>query len=258
MAGFRSVRMQRAVFIALALACAPAGASGLQVAPISLQLGAQQTADGLWLSNTGNAPLQAQVRVYHWSQQNGEEQLEPSRGVMISPPMLKLGPGARQLVRVIRAGAPPQGREDAYRVVIDELPVEIPATGAPETNAVDDAKRGLQFVLRYSVPVFLAPAGVVTPAPELKGSIVRDGEHTLLEVGNTGAMHAQLGNLVHLDAQGKRSELVSGLLGYVLAGQTMRWSLDAAKDSLASGGRLQSRINGEPVEQTVATVATSP
>ena len=243
--------------IVLALACASAGASGLQVAPISLQLGAQQAADGLWLSNTGNAPLQAQVRVFHWTQEHGEEQLEPSRGLIISPPMLKLAPGARQLVRVIRAGAPPQGREGAYRVVIDELPVEAPAKDAAEVPAAE-TKRGLQFVLRYSVPVFLTPSGITTPAPDLKGSVLRDGEHALLEVGNAGAMHAQLGNLVYLDAQGKRSELVPGLLGYVLAGQTMRWSLDAATDRLSAGARLQSRINGEPVEQTVATVVTSP
>jgi len=252
-----SARLRHAVLLAQALACAPAGASGLQVAPISLEIGAQQTADGLWLSNTSNTPLQAQVRVFHWSQEHGEEQLDPSRGVIISPPMLKLAPGARQLVRVIRTGAPPQGREDAYRVLVDELPLDVPVGDAVDAGAVDGTKRGLKFVLRYSVPVFLAPAGLTAPAPELKGSFMQ-GEHALLEVSNSGAMHAQLGNLVYLDAQGKRSELVAGLLGYVLAGQTMHWPVDTAKDRLSTGGRLQSRINGEPVEQTVATVAASP
>jgi fimbrial chaperone protein len=244
------------VSIALLLACAPVAASSLQVAPISLQLGAQQSADGLWLSNTGDAPLHAQVRVFHWTQDSGGDQLEPSHGLIISPPMLQLAPGARQLVRVIRSGPPPQAREDAYRVLIDELPIEAPASAAATTPTAAGTKRGLQFVLRYSVPVFLAPAGTVVPAPKLDGRVVRDGEHTLLELANDGGMHAQLGNLVYLDAQGKRAELVPGLLGYVLAGHTMRWSLDTAKDHLSAGGRLQSRINGEPVEQTVATVAT--
>jgi fimbrial chaperone protein len=256
MSSCRFADLQRAVFIALLLACAPAGASGLQVAPISLQLGAQQAADGLWLSNTGSAPLHAQVRVFHWTQSGGSEQLEASHGLMISPPMLQLAPGARQLVRVIRAGAPPQTREDAYRVLIDELPVGESAPAA--TSSAAETKRGLQFVLRYSVPVFLAPAGTVAAAPSLKGKVVREGEQTLLELSNDGGMHAQLGNLVFVDAQGKHRDLVAGLLGYVLAGQTMRWPLDAVKDHLSAGGRLQSRINGEPVEQTVATVLTPP
>lgn len=250
--------LKRAVLIALALACTPAGASGLQVAPISLQLGAQQTADGLWLSNTGDAPLHAQVRVFHWTQDAGGDQLAPSHGLVISPPMLQLAPGARQLVRVIRSGAPAQAREDAYRVVIDELPVDAPAASAADAPVGAETKRGLRFVLRYSVPVFLAPAGATPPAPQLKGSVVREGAHATLELSNAGGMHAQLGNLIYVDAQGKRSDLVPGLLGYVLAGQTMRWPLEATQESLSAGGHLQSRINGDPVEQTVATVATSP
>jgi fimbrial chaperone protein len=249
---------QRAVSIALLLACAPLAASSLQVSPILLQLGAQQNADGLWLSNTGDAPVHAQVRVFHWTQDGAGDQLEASHGLIISPPMLQLAPGARQLVRVIRSGAPPQDREDAYRVLIDELPVESPAKDANAAPPVAGTKRGLQFVLRYSVPVFLAPSGIEAIAPKLTGRVVRDGEHSLLEVGNEGAMHAQFGNLVYVDAQGKREELTPGLLGYVLAGHTMRWALDATKAPLSAGGRLQSRINGEPVEQTVATVATPP
>ena len=81
--------------------------SGLQVAPTLVTLEATQTAGGLWLSNTGDTPLHAQVRVYRWTQEGGEEQLVPSRDLVISPPMLALEPGQKQLVRVIRVGAPP-------------------------------------------------------------------------------------------------------------------------------------------------------
>lgn len=249
----------------LALACVAAWlwcagpaahASGLQVTPTSLTLAAGHSADGLWLGNSGGETLHAQVRVLHWTQQGGEEQLAPSHGLVASPPMIELAPGARQLVRVIRTAPPDGAREDAYRVLVDELPLAPASAPAPEPEAGE--QRGLRFVLRYSVPVFLAPAGDAPAAPQLQGRLLEDGGRRVLEVANRGAAHAQLGNLVRVDAQGRRTELVAGLVGYVLAGSTMRWPLAADTPALATGDRLASRINGAPEEQTLAVVGASP
>lgn len=100
----------------------PAAASGLQIAPVTLTLLATQNADGIWLSNAGENVLNAQVRVFHWSQSAYGDKLSPSQGLVISPPMLALAPGERQLIRVIRTGPPSAHAEDAYRLSIDELP----------------------------------------------------------------------------------------------------------------------------------------
>jgi fimbrial chaperone protein len=229
-----------ALGLLLALIAAPAGAAGLQVTPTLLTLHSRQNADGLWLSNTGTTTLQAQVRVFRWTQANGEEHFEPTQALAISPPMLELAPGARQLVRVIRLGAPP-AREDSYRLIVDELPP-------------DDANRppGLQFVLRYSLPVFLAPAGDAAPAPKLRAQLSFQGEQVRIEVRNDGDQHAQLADLVFVDSHGTRHALQSGLLGYALPGQRMRWPLAAPAELLRGGGTLKARINGEATEQALA------
>ena len=136
----------------LLLSGGAAMASGLQVSPISLSLQAKQNASGLTLSNTGDKAIHAQVRVYHWSQNEEGDQLTASRGLLASPPMIKLQPGEKQLIRVIRASAPPSGVgavEDAYRLSIDEIPVQS-----------TDEKTGIQFALSYSLPVFVQPVGV--------------------------------------------------------------------------------------------------
>jgi len=247
---------RRLLLAALSAAAGDAIATGLQVAPTSLSLAASQNADGLWLSNTGDAALHAQVRVYAWTQATATDQLNPSRGLAISPPMLELAPGARQLVRVIRVGAPPSGNETAYRIVVDELPVDEAAKAAATgTTPADTTSKGaLKFVLRYSIPVFIAPSGGNPIAPQLHATLQRDGAKPALEVGNSGSMHAQVGNLVFVDAAGKQIELVPGLLGYVLPGQTMRWPIDAPAATFALGGNLQSRINGEASERLLARV----
>jgi fimbrial chaperone protein len=240
------IAWRRAVVLACAFECAPIFAAGLQVAPILLELSPKENADGVWLSNTGSAALAAQVRVYHWTQVNGEDRLDPSRDLVVSPPIVKLAPGARQLVRVVRSGAPPESREDAFRVLVDELPVDV-------GKADDDAAKGLRFVLRYSVPVFLAPRGDAG-LPKLSGRAERTASGLVLDVANAGATRAQLGNLSRLDAAGHRIEISSGLVGYVLAGSEMHWPLET-RAPIAPGDRLMSRINGDPVETVVASVA---
>lgn len=220
------------------------GASGLQVAPTSLTLQATQNADGLWLSNTGDGPVTAQVRVYRWTQENGDDKEVPSREVLVSPPMIQLAVADRQLIRVIRTGAPPANAEEAYRVVIDELPV--PGTGP---------KKGVQFVLRYSVPVFMAPAGAAASSgPQLSWKVRREGERTLLEVANTGGMHAQLAELHFADSRGRRTEVHPGLLGYVLPGAQMRWQVKTPSATFANGGTLDTLINGSATQQSLPPI----
>jgi len=218
-----------------------ARASGLQVAPTSLTLQAAQNADGLWLSNTGDAPVSAQVRVYRWTQPNGEDKEEPSRQVLVSPPMIQLAAADRQLIRVIRTGPPPASAEEAYRVVIDELPV-------PDTGP----KKGVQLVLRYSVPVFMGP--VSNSPPQLTWKMRRDGQLAVLEVSNSGGTHAQVAELHFNDGRGKRTEVHPGLLGYVLPGAQMRWAVKAPPATFANGGTLDTLINGSATQQTLPPI----
>jgi len=220
-----------------------ASASGLQVAPTTLSLKATQNADGLWLINTGDNVVHAQVRVYHWTQNDQGDQLAASRGLVISPPMLQLAAGDRQLIRVIRTGALPSGTdavEDAYRLAIDELPIDV------------EGKRGLQFVLHYSVPIFIEPTGTTKVPPQLRWDLQRHGEQVMLQVSNHGGTHAQLAALSYIDNAGHRTDINPGLLGYVLPGATMQWMLKPPATAFSAGGTLEAMINGEKAAQNLS------
>lgn len=240
----RWLAMLGAMWLAYAV---PAAASGLQVSPISITLRAERNADGLWLSNTGETALHAQVRVFRWTQESGEEKLLPSQELAISPPMLALAPGGRQLVRVIRLGPPPQDVEASYRVIVDELPLETAAA----------KKSGLQFVLRYSIPVFLSPAGEAPPASALRARLDVSEAKAALEIDNPGKVHAQIADLVFIDAAGQRHAVAPGLLGYALPGQRMRWPLAHPSSLFDKGGTLKARINGEAAEQSLPLDSTA-
>ena len=226
-----------------------AAATGLQVSPTSLSLKATQNADGLWLSNTGDGVVHAQVRVYHWTQDASGDQHTPSQGLVISPPMLEIPAGGQQLIRVIRVGSPPSGTgavEDAYRLAIDELPVDAPNTP------------GLHFVVHYSVPVFVEPVGAASVAPQLQWTLQRTGQHAVLVVSNHGNGHAQVADLSFVDAAGRRTTIDPGLLGYVLPGSTMHWALKPSAAVFTQRGTLEVLINGQKTTQNLSLAGGSP
>ncbi|MCG3879387.1 molecular chaperone [Psychrobacter sp. Ps6] len=213
-------------------------ASGLQVSPISLTLQARQNASGLTLSNSGNNVVNAQVRVYHWSQNNMRDELESSRGLLASPPMIRLNPGEQQLIRIIRTKTQSQdiaAAEDAFRLLINELPVKS-----------DDKKTGLQFVLSYSLPVFVQPKGTKKIGPKLQWSAQTqpNTDQIKLKVSNSGNGHAQLAALSFVDNNNNLTEINKGLLGYVLPGSTMHWVLKISPATLKKGGKFKVLMNG--------------
>ncbi|MES2489459.1 MAG: molecular chaperone [Pseudomonadota bacterium] len=229
-------------FLAGLLLTASAFAGGLTVSPIMVELSAKETAQGLWLSNNGSEPMRAQLRAYAWSQGEGSDVLQPTQELVLSPPMLTLGPGQQQLVRVIRTGASASS-EKSYRILIDELP----DPNKPQKN-------GLNFVMQFSVPVFALAVdqskGAVPAAP-LEWQIIKEGDKFVLTAVNAGTQRAQVADYELLDAQGKILHQQSGLLGYVLAGVTRRWSIPLTAANAAVATAIQGRINGEPVRQNL-------
>ncbi|ACF50976.1 molecular chaperone [Stenotrophomonas maltophilia] len=226
----RGRRLQQLALMVLALPPAFCMAASLQVSPTQFELRANQNAEALWISNSGTEPVQVQVRIYRWQQADGRDQLEASDALLPSPPMQSLAAGQRQLVRLVRVDASAPAVQQAFRVIVDEIP------------AYDPTRQGMQFVLRYSIPVFVQPEGK-PPAPRLQARLIQDGAGpAMLEVHNSGDGQAQVADLAVLLGQ-RSTPLLPGLVGYVLPGQTMRWALQQAPAQLA-GGIFSARING--------------
>jgi fimbrial chaperone protein len=224
----------------LALACllaaaSDASASGLQIAPTSIEMASAGPAQALWLTNTGDHELRAQVRAYKWSQAGGKDALDPTQALVASPPMLTVPPGGRQLVRVIRTGQDGAAGEQTFRLLVDELPLEA-AKGT-----------GVQYVLRYSVPVFIGVSGT----PQLKWSGEPSKEGLELTVSNSGTAHAQIRE-VSLVGAGAATPIVPGLLGYVLPGATMHWTIALPAGANATNASLKALVNGDATDQMLS------
>jgi len=243
--------MRRVLRIALSIglctaAVAHAG-NALLVWPVDPVLEHDERATALWIENRGTTPAQLQLRVFAWGQEDGENSYATQTEVVGTPPMLRIEPGRRQLVRLTRMGEAPAGTERAYRVVLDEIPTPAEPDNEDKTSA------GLQFQMRYSIPLFVqgqgiwtkersdrarAPASAAQPVLAWR-TVVREGR-TFLEIRNSGPVHARLTEVAFVRGQ-RNVAVTDGLLGYVLAGRTAHWPLPAGTDV---GGTLMAKING--------------
>ena len=227
------------VFIFLGAVPAVWGSS-LQVTPTTVTFAPRQPAQKLWLSNTGQHLLRGQVRLYDWTQVGGEDILTPTSEMGVSPPMLEIPGGETQLVRVV--SRVPEGQrasgERAYRLVVDEL---------PPAHAGQTA--GVQFLLRYSLPVFMIPPGAeaVAASEPLRVSVRNEKRGAVLRIDNPRRLHVKLTRLVVVAGDGRTTVLQDGLLGYVLAGQSRTWHLTQP----VVAGRVMANLNDGRIPETL-------
>ncbi|MCR8526456.1 fimbria/pilus periplasmic chaperone, partial [Escherichia coli] len=140
--------------------------------------------------------------------------LTATREIVASPPIVQIAAHANQAIRLVLAPGVNRAAEGTYRILIDEL-------GREEGGSAQGVAHGVDIRLRYSVPVFVAPAPENAGARDdaLAWQLFRRDGGWMLRVRNTGALHAQIGALDFTSAAGERFDISKGLFGYVLAGR---------------------------------------
>ncbi|WP_321817510.1 MULTISPECIES: molecular chaperone [unclassified Paraburkholderia] len=226
---------------ALTACLGSAQAATLQISPVMVDLAADANASGLTLRNSGSKPIYGQVRVYRWSQAGGEDALTPTQDVVASPPLIEIGAGAEQLVRLVRTVPGASSVEQSYRILIDEL---------PEPDATPSS--GVAIRLRYSVPVFIDPGSGPARQPNLAWRLRHGEAGWLLEVANTGGRRAQIAGVEIVDGAGHAFPINRGLLGYALAGSMREFPLALPTSADLNGPlKVRAAVNAEQTEAAV-------
>ena len=215
-------------------------AASLQVAPISVAFSPQEKAKEIWLTNTSERPIRAQTRVLIWSQVAGQDQVNPTRDLVASPSITEIKAGEQQLIRIIRIAPQNTAVEQTYRLLIDELP----------SSAQADAQTGLQLLLQYSIPVFIQPTDSIAMRNGLTllNQVNFQYQNQQLIVKNNAKSHIRISELTYINPNGERIPLINGLVGYALAGQSMRWDIPQSKKILPNG-KFEARINSDGLAQ---------
>ncbi len=176
----------------LAAAGAPLAGS-IELSPVRVHLSAASRVSVLTVKNTGNEETVMQVTLNKWTLEGAESAYTRSQELVITPATFRLAPGAQQIVRVGLRGNAPATNEDAYRLLVEE----VPPPPSPEVTQ-------MRLVVRHDLPVFVAPRSAAKSALDVTVQCAADGVR--LQVTNIGNVHAQLRNLV-LEGAGDRQVL---------------------------------------------------
>jgi len=209
----------------LALGLSQASASSLQVTPVRIQVDLPAAASTITVSNPGDTPLAAQLRVFRWTRVGGKDTLAPTKDVVASPPLAKLAPGQPYVVRIIRVSKVPVDSEETYRLLVDEIP-DL-RTAAPSF--------GPRFAIRQSIPVFFTDPAA---APRLSWAATVKNGKLLLQARNEGGRRVRISALNVTNQSGASLSYGENFTGYVFGRSSEQWTAAAPKKGFAPGGTI--------------------
>lgn len=234
---YRATVMTFVAAIAIVTLMGSAWAASFGISPINLSVIAPGKAGAISISNLSKTPLRLQIRIFRWSQKDGEEALEPTRDVIANPPSMEIPLEQTYTIRVARISRAPIGPEESYRLIIDELP-----------SPIDPAKpgTGVRMLLRTSLPVFFEGKAA---APKIAWHLWSEGGKLKLAASNSGNRHIKLVDLAIEGPQGRTTFNASGTTAYALPGSTLRYTPTSGPISYPPGTMVTiTTAKGTPFE----------
>jgi len=165
------------------IAAGTATAGMFSVTPVRIYMTARERAVAVTIVNDGDSEVLLQADLNSWTQTpDGTDQLAPTEDLILAPPIIKIAPKARQVVRLALLTPPDLSRQLTYRVVIREVPE---ATQPPPSEGLRTP-----IALALSLPVFITPPGAKR---QVDCTPVRvDAGKLALSCKNNGNAYAQL------------------------------------------------------------------
>ncbi len=179
-----SVTRTRLSFTLLSLLLAvaqPAVAGVFSVTPVRIYMTPRDRAVAITVTNEGDTPVVLQADINQWAQKpDGVDELTPTEDLILSPPIIKLGPKARQVVRLARLRPPDATRQLTYRMILREVP-----EASPGKDNIQVA-----IALALSMPVFITPP-LAKRAVECKAT-PSDPGNLNVACANIGSAYSQI------------------------------------------------------------------
>jgi fimbrial chaperone protein len=244
------VRTRLLVWIAVGWVFVASPAVALRVVPIVLEFapkggGANQV---VRLENETPEPIAVQISMHkRLVDLDGKETLEDADDdFIVFPPQVVLLPNENRAIRVQWIGDPAPASELAYRMVTEQLPVEL--SQAPQGARV-------RIVMRYEGAAYIVPPNA-KPRIEVERAeavtVVGGRRGLAITVRNGGSKHALLNELKVTVRSGERAvtlgpDNLQGMVGQnVLAGKSRRFVVPWPTELPVGGVNATLEYRAEP------------
>ncbi|HEY0719613.1 MAG TPA: fimbria/pilus periplasmic chaperone [Gammaproteobacteria bacterium] len=232
---FSSIAAVAALFL---LASTQAFAGAFRAMPLRLYLDSKSKSEVLRITNEGDEAVTVQIDTKTWAQDgNGQDVYGDTTEIVVFPKMATIEKGATQIVRIGFNGAP-AGREQTYRLFVQELPVSKPGEMA------------LKFALTMSLPVFVAPDQKVIDWSVEPGVLKQ--ETLPVKVTNNGNHHVMISKIkaIGLDANGAELFTQEATGWYTLAGQSRTFPVNVPYQQCEVAARIRVEVQGAESSKT--------
>ncbi|WP_332778078.1 fimbrial biogenesis chaperone [Polaromonas sp.] len=213
-----------ALLLSLFAPWAVATAGVFSVTPVRLYMTPRDRAIAVTLSNEADTAVVLQADINTWSQKpDGTDELVLTEDLILAPPIIKLAPKARQVVRLALLRPADASRQLTYRMIIREVPEALPAPGIQ-----------VPIALALSMPVFVTPP---VAKRQMSCSASRADAKTLnLKCSNTGTAYAQIREAAVMRGEQALAQFEGG--SYILPGASKTVSLKGEKTIPAGEAQL--------------------
>ncbi|WP_290537772.1 MULTISPECIES: fimbria/pilus periplasmic chaperone [Alcanivorax] len=225
------------VFLVSFLLACSTQAGSFRITPLRVQFDHNNPTTQLSIENNSERTVTLQTTVMRWQQDGGQDNLTPSNDIFVSPPILMLKPGGRQVIRLRHMPAMPS-EEKAYRLYLQDTAARARQSG------------GANMAVRIGLPIFVSPGGSQQPDPRIN-TRYQDGIWQV-SVSNAGSTNFRVIGLDAFRGSADRDDLkkddlleqstqpVQGF-PYVFADQTREWHVKAPANAQL---RLRTDIYG--------------
>jgi len=186
------------------------------VNPVRIQVSSSRPNTILQITNREDQSVTLQAHVVMWRFDGQKEVYSDSDDVMLNPPIATVGPHQTQFIR-LGLRHPLEGAEEhTYRLIVEEVPPP------PKPDF-----RGVQTILRISIPIFVVPKVAAAPAPQVSWQAVRTNDSRVrLIAANRGSAHVQVKSLEVSSADSPDYYLKGTPPTYLLPTQQREWLID--------------------------------
>ncbi|WP_414432181.1 molecular chaperone [Alcanivorax sp. IL2] len=224
------------VFLLSFLLACSSQAGSFRITPLRVQFDDNNPTTQLSIENNSDSTVTLQTTVMRWQQDGDQDNLTPSNDIFVSPPILMLKPGGRQVIRLRHMPAMPD-KEKSYRLYLQDTAARARQSG------------GANMAVRIGLPVFVSPDNI-EPEPR----IVTGYQNGIwqVRVSNVGSANFRVIGLDAFRANADRDDLTKNDLleqstqpvqgfPYVFADQTREWHVKAPANAQI---RLRTDIYG--------------
>jgi fimbrial chaperone protein len=202
---------------------APASAGNFAVTPVRIYMASRERATAITVTNDGDEELVMQADIYEWKQSpDGQDLLTLTEDMIMSPPILKMAPRSRQVVRLISLIGVVEDQQQTYRMIVREI---------PEARS-DKADLSLQIAYAFSIPIFMTPPGALARLDCKLARVAADAAKAVCQNTGTAAAHPTA-----LQISNSAQEIVASQDSgaYILPGVSRSFDLKRKEGTIPAG-----------------------